>query len=109
MLSAALWSRSKDVPQKLHSKVRITSESFFGDFLPQQEQVCEVFLRVNLMEVETVSFGYVPSPLKELSPRRIGNTLAEVFVLHHVGNAQVFSDKDVIFSDDDKVCRRVCR
>ena len=44
MFNAALWSRSKVVPQKLHLNVRIANESFFGDFSPQPEQVCEVFL-----------------------------------------------------------------
>ena len=50
------------------------------------------------MEVETVSFGYVSTPLKELPPRRIQNALAEVFVLNHVRYAEVFSDQDVIFA-----------
>jgi len=54
-------------------------------------------LGVNLMEVETVSFGYVSSPFKEIPPRGIADTLAEVFVLDHIGNAQGFSDKDVVF------------
>jgi hypothetical protein len=42
--------------------------------------------------METVSFGYVSTPLKEDTPRRIRNALAEVFILNHVGNAEVFSD-----------------
>ena len=54
-------------------------------------------LGVNLVEVQTVSFGYVCTPLKEDTPRRIRNALAEVLILNHVGNAQAFSDKDVIF------------
>ena len=49
------------------------------------------------MEVETVSCGYVPTPLKELSPRRIGYALAKVFVLNHIRNAEVFSNKNVVF------------
>ena len=54
-------------------------------------------LGIDLMEVETVSFGYVSTPLKELPPRRIRNALAEVLILNHVRDAEIFSDKDIIF------------
>ena len=42
-------------------------------------------LAIDLVEMETVSFGYVSSPLKEGCPRRIADTLAEVLVLYHIG------------------------
>ena len=50
------------------------------------------------MEMETVSFGnHVSSPFKEGCPRRVTYALAKVFVLYHIGNAQVFSNKNVVF------------
>ena len=49
------------------------------------------------MEVQTVSFGYVGTPLKEGCPRHIGNALAEVFVLNHIGGFQILRNKNVIF------------
>ena len=44
-------------------------------------------LGVHLMEVQAVSFGYAHTPLKEGAPRRVADTLAEVFVLYHIGYA----------------------
>ena len=49
------------------------------------------------MEVQTVSFGYVRTPLKEDTPRRIRNALAEVFILNHIGDRQVLCNQDVVF------------
>ena len=84
MFIAALWSRSNEVAQKPQLKVRIANDNFFGDFLPQAEQVCEVFLGSTWWKWKPSLFGYVPTPLKELSPRRIRNALAKVFVLYHI-------------------------
>ena len=75
-------------------------------------------LGIDLVEMETVSFGnYVSSPLKEGCPRSVTWTFAEVFILNHIRNAQIFSNEDVVFLGmikfvdqfTDKVFSFVCR
>ena len=69
---------------KLTRKSSDRKRKFFSRLLTATRAGLRGILRINLVEVETVSFGYVPSPLKEGPPRSIADTLAEVFVLYHV-------------------------
>ena len=52
--------------------------------------------RVDLVEVQAVSFGYACTTLEEGCPRRIVKALAEVLVFHHVGGCQRLGDDNAV-------------
>ena len=52
--------------------------------------------RVDLVEVQAVSFSYACTTLEEGCPRRIVNAFAEVLVFHHVGCRQRLGDNNAV-------------
>ena len=66
MLSAALWSLSREKPQYPQLKVRTDKANFFGAFSPQQEQICEVFLGLTwCMTRRVLKFTQMVKPFKQ--------------------------------------------
>ena len=86
------------MPHKLQSKVRIAKESFFGDFLPQAEHVCEVFLGSTWWKWKPSLSAMSPHHLKKMPQDASEMLLLRVLILNHVRGLQVLRNEDVLFS-----------